>query len=142
MKTLKRILLIEDSLTDVDLTLAALEEHNLANEVVVARDGIEALDYLHRRGQFADYAEGLPAVIFLDIKMPKMDGLEVLRQIKVNPRFKNIPVVMLTSSKEERDLNEAYRLGANSYVVKPVEFDAFVRAVEQLGLYWAQLNQL
>jgi CheY-like chemotaxis protein len=141
MKTLKRILLIEDSLKDVDLTLAALEEHNLANEVVVARDGIEALDYLHHRGQYADRAEGLPAVIFLDIKMPKMDGLEVLRHIKANPRFKNIPVVMLTSSKEEPDLAACYSLGVNAYVVKPVDFQQFVDAVKQVGAFWAVLNE-
>jgi CheY-like chemotaxis protein len=141
MKSLKLILLIEDSLKDVDLTLAALEEHNLANEVVVARDGIEALDYLHHRGQYADRAEGLPAVIFLDIKMPKMDGLEVLRHIKANPRFKNIPVVMLTSSKEEPDLTACYGLGVNAYVVKPVDFQQFVDAVKQVGAFWAVLNE-
>jgi CheY-like chemotaxis protein len=141
MKTLKRILLVEDNLKDIDLTLAALQEHNLANEVVVTRDGIEALDYLHRRGNFANRPDNLPGVIFLDIKMPKVDGLEVLRQLKSDPRFKNIPVVMLTSSKEEPDLAACYDLGANAYVVKPVDFQQFVDAVKQVGAFWAVLNE-
>ncbi|MES1166770.1 MAG: response regulator [Pseudomonadota bacterium] len=141
MKTLKRILLVEDSLKDIDLTLAALEEHNLANEVIVARDGIEALDFLHRREKFANRDDNLPAVIFLDIKMPKIDGLEVLRQMKSHPRFKNIPVVMLTSSNEEPDLAACYALGANAYVVKPVDFQQFIDAVKQVGAFWAVLNE-
>jgi CheY-like chemotaxis protein len=141
MKPLKRILLVEDSLNDIDLTLAALEEHNLANEVVVARDGAEALDYLHRRGQHADRDTGQPVVILLDIKMPKVNGIEVLRQMKSDPTLKHLPVVMLTSSKEEPDLAACYELGANAYVVKPVDFQQFVSAVKQVGVFWAVLNQ-
>ena len=141
MKSLKRILLVEDNLKDVDLTLAALGEHNLANEVVVARDGAEALDYLHARGTFAGHTNGLPAVMLLDIKMPKVDGLEVLRQMKADPKLKCVPVVMLTSSREEPDLEKSYALGANAYVVKPVDFQQFFSAVEQVGAFWAVLNQ-
>ena len=141
MKTYKRILLVEDNLQDVDLTLAALGEHNLANEVVVARDGAEALDYLRARGAFAGHENGLPALMLLDIKMPKVNGLEVLRQIKADPALKNVPVVMLTSSREEPDLAESYALGANAYVVKPVDFQQFFAAVEQVGVFWAVLNQ-
>ena len=141
MNDLKRILLVEDSVRDVELTLAALEEHHLANEVLVLRDGAEALDYLHQRGSFSARAPGNPAVIMLDIKMPKIDGLEVLRSIKSDENFKMIPVVMLTSSREEKDLIESYRLGVNAYVVKPVDFDKFVKAVSQLGLFWAVINE-
>ncbi|MEX1277349.1 MAG: response regulator [Bacteroidota bacterium] len=141
MNDLKRIMLVEDSVRDVELTLSALEEHHLANEVVVLRDGAEALDYLHQRGSFSARSPGNPAVIMLDIKMPKIDGLEVLRHIKADENLKMIPVVMLTSSREERDLIESYRLGVNAYVVKPVDFDKFVKAVSQLGLFWAVINQ-
>jgi len=141
MKTLKRILLVEDSLKDIDLTLAALEEHNLANKVDVARDGTEALDYLHRRGQFAGRDDTLPVVVLLDIKMPKLNGIEVLQKMKADPIFKRLPVVMLTSSKEEPDLAACYQLGANAYVVKPVDFQQFVTAVKHLGVFWAVLNQ-
>ncbi|HWA24141.1 MAG TPA: response regulator [Lacunisphaera sp.] len=141
MKTLRRILLVEDSLRDIDLTLAALDEHHLANVVDVARDGVEALDYLNRRGKFADREPGLPVVVFLDIKMPRLDGLEVLRQLKSDPVFKRLPVVMLTSSKEEPDLAGCYALGANAYVVKPVDFAQFADSVKQLGLFWAVLNE-
>jgi CheY-like chemotaxis protein len=141
MKPLKRILLVEDNLQDVDLTLAALGEHNLANEVIVARDGAEALDYLHGRGAFAGHENGLPAVMLLDIKMPRVDGLEVLRQMKSDPALKEVPVVMLTSSREEPDLAKSYALGANAYVVKPVDFQQFFAAVEQVGAFWAVLNQ-
>lgn len=141
MKALKRILLVEDNLKDIDLTLAALEEHHLANEVVVARDGVEALDYLHSRGKFAGREPGLPAVMLLDIKMPKLNGLEVLRQMKSDPGLKNLPVVMLTSSREEPDLATSYELGANAYVVKPVDFQQFVDAVKQVGAFWAVLNE-
>jgi CheY-like chemotaxis protein len=141
MKPLKRILLVEDNLQDVDLALAALGEHNLANEVVVARDGAEALDYLHGRGIFAGHENGMPAVMLLDIKMPKVDGLEVLRQMKSDPALKDVPVVMLTSSREEPDLAKSYALGANAYVVKPVDFQQFFAAVEQVGAFWAVLNQ-
>lgn len=141
MKPLNRILLVEDNLRDIDLTLAALEEHHLANTVEVARDGVEALDYLHRRGKFADRPPGLPVVVFLDIKMPRLDGLEVLRQMKSDPRFKSLPVVMLTSSKEEPDLAGCYALGVNAYVVKPVDFAQFADSVKQLGVFWAVLNE-
>jgi two-component system, response regulator len=141
MAPLKRILLAEDNDRDVELTLAALEEHNLANEVVVARDGAEALDYLHYRGKFAGHANGLPVVVLLDLKMPKVDGLEVLRQMKVDPRLKHIPVVMITSSREEQDLVHSYQLGVNAYVVKPVDFQKFVESIKQVGFFWAIINE-
>jgi CheY-like chemotaxis protein len=142
MNALNRILLVEDNLKDVELTLAALEQNHLANEVIVARDGVEALDYLHARGSFAGRTNGLPAVVLLDIKMPKLNGIEVLRLIKSTPRFKGIPVVMLTSSREEPDLKECYALGVNAYVVKPVDFTQFMDAVRQVGAFWAVLNEL
>lgn len=142
MKPLKRILLVEDNLKDVELTLSALDKHNLANEVVVASDGIEALDYLNSRGKFQDHNNGFPAVVLLDIKMPKMNGIEVLRRIKSDPQQKSIPVVMLTSSREEPDLKECYALGVNAYVVKPVDFLQFMDAVSQVGAFWAVLNEL
>ncbi len=141
MSELKSILLAEDNPRDVELTLTALAEHNLANEVVVAREGEEALDYLLRRGRFALRADGNPAVVLLDLKMPRVDGLEVLRRIKSDESLKSIPVVMLTSSREERDLVESYRLGANAYVVKPVGFDQFVEAIREIGAFWALLNE-
>lgn len=141
MAQLKSILLAEDNSKDVELTLTALAEHNLANEVIVARDGEEALDYLLRRGRFRERPEDNPAVILLDLKMPRVDGLEVLRRIKSNDRLKTIPVVMLTSSREEGDLIESYRLGINAYVVKPVGFDQFVEAVRRIGAFWAILNE-
>ena len=141
MKTLKRIMLVEDNLNDIDLTLAALEEHNLVNEIVVARDGAEALDYLYKRGKFSDRDDDLPAVVLLDIKMPKVTGLEVLRQMKSDPLFKSLPVVMLTSSREEPDLAASYALGANAYVVKPVDFQQFIEAVKQVGVFWAVVNE-
>lgn len=141
MAQLKSILLAEDNSKDVELTLTALAEHNLANEVIVACDGEEALDYLLRRGRFRERPEDNPAVILLDLKMPRVDGLEVLRRIKSDDRLKTIPVVMLTSSREERDLIESYRLGINAYVVKPVGFDQFVKAVRQIGAFWAILNE-
>lgn len=141
MNKLKRILLAEDNLRDVELTLAALEEHHLANEVVVARDGAEALDYLNAQGKFAGHINGLPAVVLLDIKMPKLNGLDVLQRMKSDSRLKNIPVVILTSSREEPDLQQAYALGVNAYVVKPVDFQQFVDAVKNLGVFWAVLNE-
>ena len=141
MKTLRRIMLVEDNLKDIDLTLAALEEYNLANEIVVTRDGAEALDYLYKRGSYADRTDGLPAVLLLDIKMPKVSGLEVLRQMKSDPALKHLPVVMLTSSREEPDLEASYALGANAYVVKPVDFQQFVDAVRQVGVFWAVVNE-
>lgn len=137
----KRILVVEDSEQDIELTLAALEGHNVANEVDIARDGAEALDYLLRRGAFADRIGDLPVVILLDLKMPRVDGLEVLRQIKANPELKKIPVVMLTSSREEQDLVTSYELGANAYVVKPVNFQQFMESVKQLGCFWAVINE-
>jgi CheY-like chemotaxis protein len=137
----KRILLVEDSAHDVELTLTALAEHNLANEVVVTRDGVEALDYLYRRGRYADWPPGNPVVVLLDVKMPKVDGLEVLRQIKQDDALRRIPVVMLTSSREERDLVRSYSLGANAYVVKPVDFTSFADAIKEIGIFWAVINQ-
>jgi CheY-like chemotaxis protein len=141
MTSLKRILLVDDSARDTELALAALENHNLANEVIAVRDGAEALDYLYRRGEFADRAHGDPAVILLDLKMPKVDGIEVLRQIKSDPALRMIPVVVMTSSREEQDLLNSYQLGVNAYVVKPVKFPNFVEAVEQVGAFWAIINE-
>jgi CheY-like chemotaxis protein len=141
MKSLKRILLVEDDPKDIELTLAALAEHNLANEVAVARDGVEALDYLYRRGSFAQRPRGNPVVIMLDLKMPRMDGMQVLRQIKADEHLRLIPVVILTSSRESPDLETSYRLGVNAYVVKPVRFNEFVEAVKEVGVFWALINQ-
>lgn len=138
---LRPILLVEDSLNDIELTLAALKKNHLANEIVVARHGGEALDYLYRRGAHGGREPGHPVVVFLDLKMPKVDGLEVLRQMKGDELMKLIPVVMLTSSREECDLVASYRLGVNAYVVKPVGFDQFVGAIQQLGIFWAVLNE-
>jgi CheY-like chemotaxis protein len=140
VRDVKRILLAEDNPNDVELTLSALDEHNLANEVVVARDGEEALDYLYRRGEFKMREPGSPTVVLLDLKMPKVDGLEVLRQIKSDPALKAVPVVVLTSSREERDIVESYELGVNAYVVKPVDFHEFVDAIKELGLFWGIIN--
>jgi len=137
----KRILIVDDSPKDVELTIMALGEKNLANEVDVAEDGVEALDYLYKRGRFADYATGNPAVILLDIKMPRMNGIEVLKYIRADSKFKFIPVIMVTSSREEKDLVESYNLGANSYVVKPVDIVQFIDAIKALGQYWAVINQ-
>jgi CheY-like chemotaxis protein len=141
MSPLKRILLAEDNPNDVELTLSALEEYNLANEVVVARDGVEVLDYLFNLGQFANHPNGTPAVILLDLKMPRMDGLEALRQLRADPRFKRVPVVMITSSREEQDLVRSYELGVNAYVVKPVDFQKFVECIKQIGFFWALINE-
>lgn len=138
---LKRILLAEDSSNDVELILTALAEHNLANEVVVVRDGAEALDYLYRRGIYRLRTPGNPAIVLLDIKMPKLSGLDVLGQIRADPQIHKIPVVMLTSSNHEKDLIEGYQLGANAYVVKPVDFQEFVQVIKVLGLFWAVVNQ-
>ena len=138
---LKRILLADDSPRDTELALDALAQHNLANEVVTVRDGAEALDYLYRRGPYADRANGNPAVVLLDLKMPKVDGIEVLRQIKSDPQLKTIPVVVLTSSREEQDLVNSYELGVNAYIVKPVGFKEFVEAVKQVGAFWAMFNE-
>ena len=141
MDSLGRILMVEDDPKDVELTLTALEEYNLANEVVVTRDGQEALDYLYCRGQYSARSSDNPAVLLLDLKLPKVDGLEVLHQIKSDERLKMIPVVVLTSSQEERDMMRSYQLGVNAYVVKPVDFHEFVNAVRELGVFWAVINQ-
>jgi CheY-like chemotaxis protein len=141
MSTLGRILIVEDDPNDVELTLTALEEYNLANEVVVTRDGEEALDYLYCRGNFKARSNDNPAVLLLDLKLPKRDGLEVLRQIKSDEKLKLIPVVVLTSSHEERDVVASYKLGVNAYVVKPVDFHEFVNAVKELGIFWAVINE-
>ena len=141
MSELGRILIVEDDPRDVELTLTALGEYNLANEVVVTRDGQEALDYLYCRGQFDTRSNDNPAVMLLDLKLPKVDGLEVLQQIKSDERLKLIPVVVLTSSQEEKDMMRSYKLGVNAYVVKPVDFHEFVNAVKELGVFWAVVNQ-
>jgi len=141
MSNLGRILLVEDDPKDVELTMTALEDYKLANEVVVARDGEEALDYLFRRGNFATRSTDNPAVLLLDLKLPKVDGLEVLQQIKSDAKLKLIPVVVLTSSHEERDMITSYKLGVNAYVVKPVDFHEFVNAVKELGIFWALVNE-
>jgi CheY-like chemotaxis protein len=141
MSTLGRILIVEDDPNDVELTLTALEEYNLANEVVVTRDGEEALDYLYCRGTFKTRSNDNPAVLLLDLKLPKRDGLEVLQQIKSDEKLKMIPVVVLTSSHEEKDVVASYKLGVNAYVVKPVDFHEFVNAVKELGIFWAVINQ-
>ncbi|MBI2061918.1 MAG: response regulator [Nitrospirae bacterium] len=141
MNQLKRILLAEDNPKDVELTLAALEENHLANEVLVVNDGAQALDFLYRRGAFKLRAPENPAVVLLDLKMPKVDGLDVLRKVKADDTLKMIPIVMLTSSREEKDLVESYQLGVNAYVVKPVDFQQFVDAVKQLGVFWGLINE-
>jgi two-component system, response regulator len=138
---LKRILLVDDSPRDTEMALNALAQHNLANEVFAVRDGVEALDYLYRRGPFADRAAGHPAVVLLDLKMPKVDGIEVLRQIKNDPQLRVIPVVVMTSSREEQDLVTSYQLGVNAYIVKPVKFQEFVEAVKLVGAFWAVVNE-
>jgi CheY-like chemotaxis protein len=141
MNGLKTILLVEDNPNDVELTLEALSEYRIANQIVVLHDGAEALDYLYRRESFAARPSGSPVVVLLDLKMPKVDGLTVLRTIKDDPALKTIPIVMLTSSREERDLVESYALGVNAYVVKPVDFAQLVEAVRKLGYFWAVLNE-
>jgi CheY-like chemotaxis protein len=141
MSNLGRILIVEDDPRDVELTLTALEDYKLANEVVIARDGREALDYLYCQGLFSTRPNENPAVILLDLKLPKIDGLEVLKQVKSDDRLKLIPVVMLTSSHEETDMMKSYKLGVNAYVVKPVDFHEFVNAVKELGVFWAIINE-
>jgi two-component system response regulator len=140
INTLARILLVEDNPHDAELTLKALS--SMANEVLHLWDGAEALDYLYRRGEFSDRPVGHPAVVLLDLKMPRVDGLEVLRQMKGDPDLKKVPVVVMTSSREDQDLNNCYDLSINAYVVKPVKFQAFVEAVKQVGAFWAVLNEL
>jgi len=139
---IKTILLVEDNPNDVELTLAALADQNLANHVVVVNDGVEALDFLHYEGKFHNRKEENPAVILLDIKMPRMDGIDVLKIIRNDPALKRIPVVMLTSSREEPDLIKCYELGVNAYVIKPVDFKYFMDAVKYLGIFWALINEL
>jgi CheY-like chemotaxis protein len=141
MNELGRILIVEDDPKDVELTLTALEEYNLANEVVVTRDGEEALDYLYCRGNFTTRTNDNPAVLLLDLKLPKVDGLEVLQQIKSDEKLRMIPVVVLTSSREEKDMVASYKLGVNAYVVKPVDFHEFVNAIKELGVFWAVINE-
>jgi CheY-like chemotaxis protein len=141
MEKLGRILLVEDDHRDVELSMTALEEYNLANEVVVARDGQQALDYLYCRGDFKSRIAENPAVILLDLKLPKINGLEVLQQVRSDERLKMIPVVVLTSSQEEKDMVRSYALGVNAYVVKPVDFHEFINAVKELGVFWAIINE-
>jgi len=141
MEKLGRILMVEDDPKDVELTLTALEDYKLANEVVVTRDGEEALDYLYCRGNFTTRPPGNPAVLLLDLKLPKVDGLEVLQQIRSDEKLRMIPVVVLTSSHEERDMVASYTLGVNAYVVKPVDFHEFINAVKELGIFWAVINE-
>jgi CheY-like chemotaxis protein len=138
---LKPILLVEDSPNDLELTLAALEQSQLANEVIIARDGAEALDFLFRRGTHRDRHSLDPAVVLLDLKLPKVDGLEVLAQVKGDPALRAMPIVMLTSSREESDLVRSYQLGVNAFVVKPVDFGEFFAAIRDLGVFWAVLNE-
>ncbi len=142
MKGLKTILLAEDNPKDVELTLEAMSESNLANHITVVKDGVEALEYLRREGKFKERKIGNPAFLLLDIKMPRMDGIELLRILRSDPKFKMIPVVILTSSKEERDLIVSYNLGVNAYVVKPVNFQDFLTTVKQIGSFWAVINEL
>jgi CheY-like chemotaxis protein len=141
MNKLGRILLVEDDPKDVELTLTALEEYNLANEVIVARDGEEALEYLYSQGKFKTRSSGNPAVMLLDLKLPKVDGLEVLKQVKSEEKLRMIPIVVLTSSKEEKDMVASYKLGVSAYVVKPVDFHEFVNAIKELGVFWAVINE-
>jgi CheY-like chemotaxis protein len=141
MNRLGRILMVEDDPKDVELTLTALGDYNLANEVIVTRDGEQALDYLYYRGDYKTRASGNPAVMLLDLKLPKVDGLEVLKQIKSDGELRMIPVVVLTSSKEEKDMVASYKLGVNAYVVKPVDFHEFVNAIKELGVFWAVINE-
>ena len=141
MADLRPILLVEDNPKDLELTLAALAKCQLANEIVIARDGAEALDYLYSRGPYAERDQGDPAVVLLDLKLPKVDGLEVLEKVKSDTQRRQIPMVMLTSSREERDLVRSYELGVNAFVVKPVDFNAFFEAIQDLGMFWAILNE-
>jgi CheY-like chemotaxis protein len=142
MNDIRTILLAEDNPKDVELTLEALSEHNLANNVTVVKDGVEAMEYLRCEGKYKMRRQGNPAVLLLDIKMPRMDGIEVLKAIRNDPTLKMLPVVMLTSSREEPDLKKSYELGANAYVVKPVDFQDFIEAVKQVGVFWAVINEM
>ena len=142
MESIKRILLVEDDQNDVELTLSALEEYNLVNEVIVCNDGEAALDFLYKKNKYADRQSGNPVVVLLDLKMPKVDGLEVLKSIKKDEVLRTIPVVVLTSSRESRDMDECYKIGVNAYVVKPVQFEDFLNAVKKLGVFWALINEV
>ena len=142
MVEIRTILFAEDNPRDVELTLEALGDHNLANNVIVVRDGVETMEYLRREGKYKQRKTGNPAVLLLDIKMPRMDGIEVLRAIRSDNELKMLPVVMLTSSREEQDLIKSYELGVNAYVVKPVDFKEFIEAVKQLGVFWAVINEV
>jgi CheY-like chemotaxis protein len=142
MFKLRTILLAEDNPKDVELTLEAMAENNLANDIFVVKDGVEALEYLHCQGKYKLRKAGNPALVLLDIKMPRMDGIEVLRNIRSDAKLKRIPVVVLTSSREENDLINTYDLGVNAYVLKPVDFKQFIEAVKQIGSFWAVLNEL
>ena len=141
MEGLKKILLVEDDPNDVELTLTALEEYNLANETAVVSDGAEALDYLYSKGEYSTRPKGNPIVVLLDLKLPKINGIQVLEKIKSDKQLKTIPVCVLTSSKESHDLSECYKLGVNAYVVKPVKFKNFIDEVKSLGLFWAIINE-
>ena len=141
MNTLRPILLVEDNPNDLELTLEALKERHVGNRIDVARDGVEALQYLRREGPFANRIPEIPSMVLLDLKLPKLDGLQVLREIKSDPVFKIIPVIMLTSSREESDLIKSYDLGVNAYVVKPVDFEQFFEAVQRIGAFWAIVNE-
>lgn len=141
MIELKTILLAEDNPNDVELTIEALTENNLANNVVAVKDGVETMEYLRYEGNFKQRKKGMPAVLLLDIKMPRMDGIEVLESIRSDDQLKKLPVVMLTSSREEPDLEKCYALGVNAYVVKPVNFKDFLDAVKHIGVFWALLNE-
>jgi CheY-like chemotaxis protein len=142
MVEIRTILFAEDNPKDVELTLEALNDHNLANNVIVVRDGVETMEYLRREGKYSQRKIGNPAVLLLDIKMPRMDGIEVLRAIRNDNELKMLPVVMLTSSREEQDLIKSYELGVNAYVVKPVDFKEFIEAVKQVGIFWAVINEV
>ncbi len=142
MVEIRTILFAEDNPRDVELTLEALGDHNLANNVIVVRDGVEALDYLRCEGKYKQRRPGNPAVLLLDIKMPRMDGIEVLKTIRGDDKLKTLPVVMLTSSREEQDLIRSYEFGVNAYVVKPVDFKEFIEAVRQVGVFWAVINEV
>lgn len=141
MSAIRTILLAEDSLADAEMAIDALREANLANPIVHVEDGVEAMEYLHRKGRFADRSEEEPAVLLLDIKMPRMDGLEVLQRIRADERLRRMPVVILSSSREESDLARSWDLGVNAYVVKPVDIDQFFQAVKTLGTFWAVINE-
>jgi len=138
---LRTILLAEDNPNDIELTLMALKDHHLANNIAVVNDGVEVLEYLRCQGQFADRIPGHPAMILMDLKMPRMDGIETLKEIKKDPELRLVPVVMLTSSREDHDLLESYSMGVNAYVVKPVNFNQFIEAVRQIGVFWAIINE-